>query len=80
MSYTLYLQQTPTVGTKVPFPSLAKGNYPLNEVIINAFLNLMQLTGNLDTDALLDEKMFDKIWLKAEMTIFIIIFLHIQPL
>ncbi|SUC38749.1 Uncharacterised protein [Proteus mirabilis] len=40
MSYTLYLQQTPTVGTKVPFPSLAKGNYPLNEVIINAFLNL----------------------------------------
>lgn len=44
MSYTLYLQQTPTVGTKVPFPSLAKGNYPLNEVIINAFLNLMQLT------------------------------------
>lgn len=56
MSYTLYLQQTPTVGTKVPFPSLAKGNYPLNEVIINAFLNLMQLTGNLDTDALLDEK------------------------
>ncbi|HAU5010176.1 hypothetical protein PPO22_16130 [Proteus mirabilis] len=68
MSYTLYLQQTPTVGTKVPFPSLAKGNYPLNEVIINAFLNLMQLTGNLDTDTLLDDKMFDKIWLKAEMT------------
>ncbi|QPN91407.1 hypothetical protein IM703_06590 [Proteus vulgaris] len=68
MSYTLYLQKTPPAGTEIPFPSLVKGGYPLNEVLINAFLNLMQLTGSLDTEAILDEKAFDKIWLKAEMT------------
>lgn len=68
MSYTLYLQQTPPAGTVFPFPALAKGTYPLNEVLINAFLNLMQLTGALDTDAIIDEQSFDKIWLKAEMT------------
>lgn len=68
MNYTLYLQKTPPAGAEVPFPSLAKGNYLLSEVLINAFLNLMQLTGSLDTDAILDEKAFDKIWLKAEMT------------
>ncbi|MDY3696769.1 MULTISPECIES: hypothetical protein [Proteus] len=68
MNYTLYLQKTPPAGAEVPFPSLAEGNYLLSEVLINAFLNLMQLTGSLDTDAILDEKAFDKIWLKAEMT------------
>lgn len=68
MNYTLYLQKTPPAGAEVPFPSLAEGNYLLSEVLINAFLNLMQLTGSLDTDTILDEKAFDKIWLKAEMT------------
>lgn len=68
MNYTLYLQKTPPAGAEVPFPSLAKGNYPLSEVLINAFLNLMQLTGSLDTETILDEKAFDKIWLRAEMT------------
>lgn len=68
MNYTLYLQKTPPAGAEVPFPSLAEGNYLLSEVLINAFLNLMQLTGSLDTDAILGEKAFDKIWLKAEMT------------
>lgn len=68
MNYTLYLQKTPPADAEVPFPSLAEGNYLLSEVLINAFLNLMQLTGSLDTDAILDEKAFDKIWLKAEMT------------
>lgn len=68
MNYTLYLQKTLPAGAEVPFPSLAEGNYLLSEVLINAFLNLMQLTGSLDTDAILDEKAFDKIWLKAEMT------------
>lgn len=68
MSYTLYLQKKPALGTDVPFPSLLKGHYPLNEVLINAFLNLMQLTGNLDTETIIDAHSFDKIWIKAEMT------------
>ncbi|QAV22798.1 hypothetical protein PH4a_05335 [Proteus hauseri] len=68
MSYTLYLQQPPPAGTELPFPTLVKGTYPLNEVLINAFLNLMQLTGALDIDAIIDDQAFDKIWLKAEMT------------
>lgn len=68
MSYTLYLQKTPPIGTELPFPVLTQGHYELSEVLINAFLNLMQLTGALDTDAIIDDISFDIIWLKAEMT------------
>lgn len=69
MNYELYLQKKPSSGTDVPFSSIiSTGNYVLDQIIINAFLNLLQLTGSLDTDNSVDAQQFNQIWLKAEMT------------
>lgn len=69
--YRFYIQDALPAGC-LPAYSLPKAEQPhyyeLDESILNAALNIMQITDILDTDDVLDDDCFNRIWLKSELT------------
>lgn len=69
--YRFYIQDTLPAGC-LPAYSLPKADQPhyyeLDESILNAALNIMQITDVLDTDNIPDDDCFNRIWLKSELT------------
>lgn len=69
--YRFYIQDALPAGC-LPAYTLPKPDQPhyyeLDENILNAALNIMQITDVLDTDELLDDDCFNRIWLKSELT------------
>lgn len=69
--YRFYIQDALPAGC-LPAYSLPKADQPhyyeLDESILNAALNIMQITDILDTDDVLDDDCFNRIWLKSELT------------
>lgn len=71
MAYQFYIQGTIPKG-EMPSYTLQKAGHPeyfqLEDPILNAALNLLQLMDILDIDELLEEDCFDSIWLASELT------------
>ena len=69
--YRFYIQDALPAGC-LPAYSLPKADQPhyyeLDESILNAALNIMQITDIPDTDDVLDDDCFNRIWLKSELT------------
>ncbi|MEG0280736.1 MAG: hypothetical protein RR510_15730 [Morganella sp. (in: enterobacteria)] len=69
--YRFYIQDALPAGC-LPAYTLPKPDQPhyyeLDENVLNAALNIMQITDVLDTDELLDDDCFNRIWLKSELT------------